>query len=110
MRSDIAACIARELLSRESIESARPSARPRVRCRIDGDSLAHTASITIDGNNPWIEFTYLGVHFCERFSWGLVLEVLNDRFAPPLDFRNINYRTGEQAIDWAEIAEQRRSL
>lgn len=84
--------------TREDIEAIRELDRPRVRCRIsrrnvdqDGHYSDPTyrdieGSISLDGNNPWLTIRAAGEQHAERFSWGLILEVLNDKFAAPICF------------------------
>lgn len=85
------------MFDRETIEATRALERPSVRCRIDAVYIDEdgqrehgtketTGRIVVDGNNPWVELWAAGAWHAERFSWGLVLEVLNDRFAPPIHF------------------------
>ncbi len=73
-------------ITRAEIEALKGWERPRVRCRVDGSSLTVSGGISIDGNNPWVEFSRLEVQYAAKFSWGLLLEVLNDPHAAPLGF------------------------
>lgn len=61
----------------------QPDRVPKVRCRI-GTRNVH-GRIIIDGNNPWVE-VWDGEWRAERFGWSLVLSILNDRFAAPIQF------------------------
>lgn len=85
--------------TRESIEATKPLDRPRVRCVVtvwqrdeDGRCVnsvrqKRAGLVVIDGNNPWVDLGQIGgTQLCERFSWGLVLEILNDPFAAPIHF------------------------
>ena len=78
---------------RESIESLRGWNRPRVRIRVTyreggiSKTVDKLGEIVPDGNNPWI--VSRESHGCDiafRCSWGLVLEVLNDKHASPICF------------------------
>lgn len=82
--------------TRQEVEALKTyNGRPRVRVRLtrvnidpDGRRSAPflvdtTGQIVVDGNNPWIEVHY-GRTTAERFSWGLVLDVLNDPHAAPI--------------------------
>lgn len=88
------------LWDREDIEATPFSLRPQARCRIqcdyiDEDGLAERrvkyvmARISVDGNNPWLEIYAAGCHHAERFSWRLVLEVVNDKYATPIEFTKV---------------------
>lgn len=83
---------------REEIEEMKPVDFPQVRCRFDAIYVDEdgrqergkrdiNGCIVIDGNNPWLVIQAAGVQHSERFSWGLVLEVLNDRFSHPIEFQ-----------------------
>lgn len=85
---------------RETIEGMRPMERPTVRCNVmsrytdlDGHSdkrlVAHVGRIIVDGNNPWVEVWAAGRSIAERFSWGLVCQVINNRFESPIEFSTI---------------------
>lgn len=87
--------------TREALEALREMDRPRVRCKIDRVNITEdkiriptgphsfNASITVDGNNPWLTSTVAGQCVAFRVSWPLVCEVLNDRFATPIHFPGI---------------------
>lgn len=76
--------------AREDIEALRAMDRPKVRCRCEAEGGVPerdcSGRIVIDGNNPWVEIWQKGGWRVERFSWSLVLEVLNDPFTSPLWF------------------------
>lgn len=86
------------IYTREEIETMHSLDRPRVRVKFDCDLIDEegrrceastretTGCIVVDGNNPWIVIHAAGEQRAERFSWGLVLKVLNDRFAAPIYF------------------------
>lgn len=85
------------MFTRADIEEMKALDRPSVRVKYDADLIDEdgrtalsaretTGRIVIDGNNPWVEIWAAGGYAAERFSWGLVLEVLNDRFAAPIYF------------------------
>lgn len=83
--------------TREAIEELKVHERPLVRVRItshyeqDGQRVEtllkeHSAWISLDGNNPWLVTNVCSQQLAFRCSWGLVCEVLNDRFAAPVHF------------------------
>ena len=83
--------------TRQEIETMKTMDRPKVRVKydcvlIDEDGKREearretTGRIIVDDNNPWIEIHAGGKQIAERFSWSLVLEILNDRFAAPVYF------------------------
>ena len=83
--------------TRADLESMKTLERPKVRVKYNADLIDEdgqrttqtretTGRIIVDGNNPWIEIHAGGQQRAERFSWGLVCEVLNDRFAAPVFF------------------------
>jgi hypothetical protein len=83
--------------TRKELEALREKDRPRVRCRFpkrivrDGCSDECTwgnctGYISVEGNNPWIVIHAAGEQHAERFSWGLVCQVLNDPHAAPIFF------------------------
>ena len=76
-------------------EIDRPRVRVQYECTlIDEDSRetsavrTTTGIISIDGNNPWVCISAGGRQIACRFSWGLVLDVLNNKFAPHIYFSN----------------------
>lgn len=83
--------------TRGSIEKLKGWDRPRVRCKYECQTVDQdgrrttvvretTGEVVPDGNNPWVVLHVGGKWVEERFSWELVLAVLNDRFEPPLWF------------------------
>lgn len=88
-------------MDRQTIENLRYHDRPKVRCSIDRtnvDQDGHKTNvlhrfdgrIVIDENNPWLTTQLAGKQLAFRLSWGLLLEVLNDRFASPVHFLGMN--------------------
>lgn len=88
--------------TRETLEAIREMDRPRVRCSIDRVNIhedgreipatgPHTFNgrISVDGNNPWIVGHVASEQIAFRVSWGLVCEVLNDKWARPIHFDGI---------------------
>ena len=83
------------------IEALRPLQRPKVRCtypavylyedgRKEYADVRANAEIVVDGNNPWLVLRCVGGTSREyRVSWGLLLEVLNDPYASPVDFLGV---------------------
>lgn len=83
--------------TRQDIEALKGHERPLVRVRItshyeeDGRRVEtvlkdHSAWISVDGNNPWLVTNAGGQQLAFRCSWGLVCEVLNDKYAAPVHF------------------------
>lgn len=80
---------------RESIEQTNWLERPSVRIRIevvyvDEDGIRtygtkeSTGRVIPDANKVWIDWSMGDVRTAFWVSWGLLLEVLNDRFASPI--------------------------
>ena len=86
------------MYNREEIESLPARERPLVRCEIDrinidsedrrhpAGSRSFNATITCDGHKAWLVAFVAGKQIAFWVSWGLLLEVLNDRFARPINF------------------------
>ena len=85
------------MLTKEDVLQCKYMERPTVRCKyactyVDQDGRRTkgeretTGKIDIDGNNPWVTIWAAGSHIAERFSWSLVLAVLNDKYEPPIYF------------------------
>lgn len=85
------------MLTRESIEATPYRERPQVRAMIDRvniyedgrrERVQHRfhARIDLDGNNPWLTANLASRPIAFRVSWGLLLEVLNDPHAAPIEF------------------------
>lgn len=83
--------------TRQDIERLKGWERPSVRCKFDAVYVDPdgrktegrrecTGRIIIDGNNPWVEISAAGKTYAERYSWGLVLAVLNDPHEPAIWF------------------------
>lgn len=84
--------------TRAEIETTKALERPTVRCQIDCDYIDEdgrkttgvrnaNGQIALDGNNPWLVIHAAGKQLAFRVSWCLLLEVLNDRFARPVNFQ-----------------------
>jgi hypothetical protein len=90
--------MATTVYDREGLEAMKGWERPLARCRIDRvnidedgrrtETVPHSfmATIAVDGNNPWLvaQVASKGREF--RVDWGLLLEVLNDKYAAPIHF------------------------
>lgn len=87
--------------TREELEETPANERPTVRCRVlckytDENRLRQSkwrdreGKIIVDGNNPWVEIHAGGRTIAERFSWGLVCQVLNNPRESPISFNEIS--------------------
>jgi hypothetical protein len=83
------------MFDRQQIESMPGHMQPSVRCRVEvayedgfGDKRYGTKDtsgrIHVDGNNPWVVCMMGGKTLEFRVSWGLLLEVINNRHEPPI--------------------------